>query len=265
MLTIGQMSRACSVSIKTLHHYDRIGLLKPSQIDPDSGYRYYEDSQIPRMLLISRLKRYGFSLSEIGELLNSPDSAARELGRQKFRLEREAERLSILIREMQYHLRELERTGDLMSYQEKYEITLKQSEELFLLTRRQKMSVEEFGTYYGQIYEKIARERLTPSGLTMTIYHDMEFDPSYSDVELGVEILEKEKAELVLPARTCVSTVHVGPYSGLPDAYGAAFSWLNLHGYVLDGAPFEIYRKTQFDGIPAEEWVTEIYFPVKEK
>ena len=41
MLTIGQMSKVCGVSVKTLRHYDKIGLLKPQRIDEINGYRYY--------------------------------------------------------------------------------------------------------------------------------------------------------------------------------------------------------------------------------
>ena len=70
-----------------------------------------------------------------------------------------------------------------MSYQNNYEIQIKEAEEQVLVTRRNKMSVEEFGTYYGKIYEKIAREHMTINGVIMAIYHDQEFDPAYSDIE----------------------------------------------------------------------------------
>ena len=70
MLTVGEFSRICQVSIKTLHYYDRIGLLVPIKVDPFSGYRYYGQQQVERMLLIGRLKRYGFSLEDIRMLLD---------------------------------------------------------------------------------------------------------------------------------------------------------------------------------------------------
>ena len=65
MLSIGEFSKICQVSVKTLHHYDKLGLLVPAQVDAETGYRYYEAAQLDRMLLIARLKRYGFSLAEI--------------------------------------------------------------------------------------------------------------------------------------------------------------------------------------------------------
>lgn len=265
MLTIGQMSKTCGVSVKTLHHYDRIGLLRPREIDADSGYRYYDEEQINAMLLISRLKRYEFSLSEIGELVEAPERIAVELERQRIRLDRQRAHLSIVIRELQYHMEQLERTGDIMSYQNKYEVRTETAKEQLLLSQRHKMSVEDFGKYYGMIYEKVARERIATNGVVLTIYHDMEFDPAFSDMELGVGVTDREAATTVLPERLCATTVHVGPYSGLPDAYGAISTWIHLNGYELDGAPYEIYLKNQFSGASAEEWETKIFFPVKKK
>ena len=253
MLTIGQMSKVCGVSVKTLRHYDKIGLLKPQKTDEINGYRYYEDAQIGTMLLIGRLKRYGFSLTEIQSLLTIPDSREllRQLHKQRFRLERQMEHISITIREMGYHLEEFERTGDIMSYQNNYEIQIKEAEEQVLITQRHK------------IYEKIAREHLTINGVVMAIYHDQEFDPAYSDIELGVGITEREKADFVMQGCLCATTIHKGAYSGLPDAYGAIVAWINANGYHMNGMPYEIYRKTQFDKLPPDEWVTEIFFPVK--
>ena len=74
MLTIGEFSKICRVSTKTLRYYDRIDLLKPGQVDNDSGYRYYEVAQLQDMLLISRLKQYQFSLPEIAALLAKNDN-----------------------------------------------------------------------------------------------------------------------------------------------------------------------------------------------
>ena len=54
MFAIGEFSKICQVSVKTLHHYDRIDLLKPQKVDPFTGYRYYEKEQMERMLLIKR-------------------------------------------------------------------------------------------------------------------------------------------------------------------------------------------------------------------
>ena len=65
MLSIGEFSKICGVSQKTLRYYDEIGLIKPHEINPNSNYRYYSIDQLENMLFIIKLKSYNFSLDEI--------------------------------------------------------------------------------------------------------------------------------------------------------------------------------------------------------
>jgi len=69
MLKIGEFVRVGQVSISTLRHYDQCGLLKPTTLDPDTGYRYYALDQLPRLHRILALKELGFSLEQIARLL----------------------------------------------------------------------------------------------------------------------------------------------------------------------------------------------------
>ena len=55
MLSIGEFSRICEVTPKTLRYYEEIGLLYPEQICFESGYRYYSIKQLEKMLLINKL------------------------------------------------------------------------------------------------------------------------------------------------------------------------------------------------------------------
>lgn len=65
MLKIGEISGLCGTSIKSLRHYNRIGLFKPKYIDPLNNYRYYEEEQVEKLNFILDLKNIGLSLSEI--------------------------------------------------------------------------------------------------------------------------------------------------------------------------------------------------------
>ena len=69
MLKIGEFSRLSQVTIKTLHHYDELGLLKPVHIDPVTNYRFYDVEQLPRIHRIMALKEMGLSLEQIGIML----------------------------------------------------------------------------------------------------------------------------------------------------------------------------------------------------
>jgi two-component system chemotaxis response regulator CheY len=73
MYTIGELSKVVKVSVDALRYYDEIGLLKPHHVDPSSRYRYYSSDQVNEMIFIMELKRYGFSLDAIRELLDCRD------------------------------------------------------------------------------------------------------------------------------------------------------------------------------------------------
>lgn len=70
-LTVSEVSKLTGVSIRTLHYYDEIGLLKPCEIS-QAGYRYYGDSEIETLQQILFYRELELSLSEIGEIMSSP-------------------------------------------------------------------------------------------------------------------------------------------------------------------------------------------------
>ena len=70
-LKIKEFSLLCGVTVKTLRHYEKIGLLQPFEVDEWTGYRYYNVSQMQAMENIRRLKEMGFSLEEIIEMFAS--------------------------------------------------------------------------------------------------------------------------------------------------------------------------------------------------
>lgn len=71
MFTIGTFARLADVSVRTLRHYEEIGLITPDEVDPDTGYRFYGAHQIPRLHRIVVLKELGLTLGEIRRVLDS--------------------------------------------------------------------------------------------------------------------------------------------------------------------------------------------------
>jgi PPM family protein phosphatase len=78
LLTIGAFARATRLSIKALRLYDELGLLRPVRVDPFTGYRYYDRSQVERARLVVWLRRLGLPLARIQEVCELPPSAAAE-------------------------------------------------------------------------------------------------------------------------------------------------------------------------------------------
>lgn len=107
MKTVKEVSRISGVSIRTLHHYDAIGLLKPSRIT-EAGYRLYDEAALGRLKLILLFRELQFPLKEIKQILDNPQlDAAQILPRQIRLLELKRDHLDKLI----LHARQIQRTG----------------------------------------------------------------------------------------------------------------------------------------------------------
>ena len=72
MRTVKEVSRMTGVSVRTLHHYDAIGLLKPTAVT-GAGYRLYDDAALSRLQNILLFRELQFPLKEIKAILDSPD------------------------------------------------------------------------------------------------------------------------------------------------------------------------------------------------
>ena len=92
-MTVKQLAKKCGVSVRTLHHYDAIGLLKPAQVT-EAGYRLYDEAALERLYLILLFRELGFRLKDIRGILDAPDfDRNRVLDRQIQLLERKQRHL----------------------------------------------------------------------------------------------------------------------------------------------------------------------------
>lgn len=72
MKTVKEVSKLTGVSVRALHHYDTIGLLKPTKVT-QAGYRLYDDEAVEKLYLILVFRELGLSLKEIADILHAPD------------------------------------------------------------------------------------------------------------------------------------------------------------------------------------------------
>lgn len=104
MMTIKQFAELCSCNTQTLRYYDKIGLLKPAQVDSWTGYRYYEERQAVDFVKIRNLQVADFSIQEIRSLLNQSDEELcqafdRKISEQQEKLDRIVEIQKSYLRE----------------------------------------------------------------------------------------------------------------------------------------------------------------------
>ncbi len=72
-MQINEFAKLTGVSVRTLHYYDEIGILKPAFVDKQNGYRFYDEGSLEHMQEILFYRELDFELKSISEILSSPD------------------------------------------------------------------------------------------------------------------------------------------------------------------------------------------------
>ncbi|NJP70746.1 MerR family transcriptional regulator [Streptomyces sp. C1-2] len=119
--SVGQVSAFAGVTVRTLHHYDKAGLLSPSERSA-AGYRLYGEADLARLQQILFYRELGFSLGEIGAILDDPGTNALEhLRARQAKLSEEIARLRRLA-EVAEHAIEVQQTGVSLTPEERFEV-----------------------------------------------------------------------------------------------------------------------------------------------
>lgn len=105
--TVKQLAKLASVSVRTLHHYDEIGLLKPARVGKNQ-YRYYGDDELLRLQQILIYRELDFSLAEIAKLLDQNGAdRIRILNEQKMALRAKADHFASMIETIDRTIKDL--------------------------------------------------------------------------------------------------------------------------------------------------------------
>lgn len=274
MLSIGEFSKICGVSTKTLRYYDEIGLIKPDGINAENGYRYYSILQLKRMLFINRLKSYHFSLEEIKTILELEEDQSEEklctaLHRKKHEIQEKLKSFEYLLHQLNHDISDLEKGVPIMSYLDDIEVQLIETKPMNILFKRLMMRSDDYavgyGRYFNELYEKIATENLTLLGKPMTIYHSPDYNPAGNDTEFAIPIKEVVNGARDLPGGLCVKSILKGAYPELTSVYANLMKWIDHEGYDLILPPYEVYITDPNQTKIPKNYVTEVYFPVKKK
>ena len=266
MLTIGEFSKIGRVSTKTLRYYDKIELLKPEYVNNETGYRYYEVTQLKDLLLIKRLQLYQFTLPEIAHVFNNRDngSLTQLLLEKKKQLSLQISDQQHILRQLEQDIQKIERCENIM--QSGYLVKTIEFQPKYIFSSRQMMGLKDFGEIFGKLCAGMAEKSIKPAGPYLAVYYDEEFNRELSDIEVGV-VVSEEAGENVrnLDPGLCCYAPHIGPYDDFTPCYTALAEWMEREGYTASGPPFEIYVKGCDNGIQPSEYVTEIYMPIKKQ
>ena len=276
MLKISDFAQLSRISPKTLRLYDRLGLLKPAKIDCQNNYRYYSASQLPRLNRILVFKELGFSLEQIGYLLNEdiPISEVRGMLRLKqLEIEQRLSEEALRLKRVKIRLQELEQEKSMSNY----DVIIKPVEsQLFAATLGIIPNFEDcvstieklFDRVYGYVFGRGIKE----VGSGINIYHETKLRDKDIPIEVVVPIPQTISNNdpcansiwiYELPGvekMACV--VHHGSFDSLGEAYCTLLSWIEKHQYQIAGSTREVYLQYERDGDP-NQYVTEVQIPIE--
>ncbi len=269
-LKIGNFARIGQVTVQTLRHYDELGLLKPSEVDALSGYRYYILDQLPRLHRILALKDLGFSLEQIARLLEDdlPPAELRGMLRLKHsELRQQVDEGLDRLERLEARLRLIEHEDQLPNY----EVVIKPVDALQVASVRGIIpSYWDEGPLWGELFQQLQRAGVSADGPYLSLYHSGEPE---IDVEACATLPPATKSPQGLSVRTLsavqsmASTIHRGSFIGLAGAYAALLRWIDLNGYHVNGSDRAIYLRLPEAGQSRQDpnAITEMQVPVNKE
>ncbi len=261
MLTIGEFAWLSQVTVETLRHYDRVGLLKPIDQDRFTGYRHYSLDQLPRLTRILVLKDLGLPLAEIAHLLDQEVTASEIRGILEVKqaeLEQQIREAQQRLTRVEAHLRQIEMEGKMPDYA----VLVKTVSAQWIASVRDQMPWSgqdilgpAITRMFDEVGEHLGRHKVAVVGPAIALWHES----SFIHTEVNQEEMDLETALPIgtpigtpvpaggrvqvrqVPQGEVAYTVHHGDFSGLPLAKGAVFAWIERNGYRRAGPIREVY------------------------
>ena len=274
MLKIGDFSQLGQVSVRTLHHYDERGLLKPAEIDDWTGYRFYSVEQLPRLNRILALKDLGFSLDQIGRLV-SDDVPAEQLRGMLTLKQAEIERQltdgrSRLLR-VEARLKQIEDEGR----PSPYEVVLKKTPPQTVVSARSIVpTMAEVARYrcdlYTTVYDWLAENDAETMGPELALYHNDAYVEEDIEMEAALPVRKGstpdgnvEVYDLPAVPEMASATFEGESLWDIPGAVAALFVWAGENGYSSAGPMREVHHfGRELDHEDHDSFVMEVQLPV---
>lgn len=275
MLKIGEFAHFTGVTIKTLHHYDDIGLLKPAQVDRYSGYRYYSVEQMERLNRILALKDLGFSLDQIAVFVDQAMPVAEIRGMLKLRqaeLEQQIVETETRLNRVEARLRLIEQEGR----PQQHEIVVKPVDAVRVLSYRSVVpDTSCISPFFLDVAAALERYQIISTGPWMALYHQGDYRQTDLDLEAAIPVApvvdgpismssDREMTIRVLPAQLAASVIcRMRQQVDVYETCKALWNWIEQNGYrILDLPSRELYFEPPH---PPDPVLFEIQLAIEKK
>ncbi|MGD6977358.1 MerR family transcriptional regulator [Bacillus altitudinis] len=247
MYSIGKFSNICKVPIKTLRYYDDIDLLKPSYIDSETNYRYYDYDKIATIELILLLKSLHVSLADIKQIIKRKDSVQwdsiieqkiSELEKKKEQITKEIEEMKQLKDKTEAGIPVIQGASFSSCYFENRQDTL-------VYTLRKKISIKFIDILVRHLFSQVYAYNLEVDGKLMAIFHNRNIKGNEADVELLVPVKDSNGIDgcRIVPNGKYACITVKGAYTDLALGYEVLKNWIVENDLIQRGDMMEIYQK----------------------
>ena len=268
LLPIGEVSKLFHISVSSLRHYEKIGLLTPEYTSPDSGYRYYGTEQFEVLNTIRYLRALDMPLTEIEDFLKNKDIDRIE---EKLRQQKQA------VLKKQRELKRIERKIDhRLSWLRDAENTPLDAVSVIQLPACRVVWVDDPLKIDGAFDMEAPIRKLDQSdaeavvflgkvGLGISAEHLRKAETEqYDSIFLILDQEDIYKGETrELPETLCVRLHFRGSHAEAPAQYQKLLSYIDGHGMQIVGFSREITLVDYGITNDTEKFVTEICIPVK--
>jgi DNA-binding transcriptional MerR regulator len=271
LVTIGVFSRMTHLSIKTLRHYHDLGLLEPAAIDPFTGYRSYDTSQVPAAQVIRRLRDLTMPLDQIRAVLTAPDVGARnqEINAHLDRMESQLTQTQSAVRALRALL-----AGPVQPAVELRTIPAVTALAIEGVVDAAEMADWAVAALDG-LSAAMAGTGLAPAGPPGALYPPDFYELERSETTLFVPVQGGDAASGTrpalppgrarwqqIPAIEAAVIMHEGPFDDIDRTYGALGTAVSERAIGVDGPIREYYVVSFNDTDDEEQYRTEVCWPV---
>ncbi|MEV7493170.1 MerR family transcriptional regulator [Streptomyces anulatus] len=272
MFTIGDFARYGRVSPRMLRHYDAIGLLTPDRTDPATGYRLYGAAQLARLNRIIALKDLGFTLQQVGAVLDErvgPEELRGMLRLRRAELAEAVAAASARLTRVEARLRSIESEGH-MPADDVVIKTVPAVRAAELTGTAASFQPQDIGPVIGPLYDRLLPllegAGLRPTGPGIARYEDAPEGGGAIVVHAGVTVSapvgpvgDTEVRVVELPPFEAATIVHRGAMDDVLSTTHTLARWLDANGYRSTGYSREVNLECPPD---QGSWVTELQEPV---
>jgi DNA-binding transcriptional MerR regulator len=248
MLSIGGFANAAQLSIKALRLYDQLGILKPSYVDCESGYRYYHADQLREARLIRMMRQMDMPLATIRQVLAAAPAQAETLVQDYWQArERRMEQARRLLDDL---VASLQQEITVMAL----EIQVRTVDPQPIISITRNVKVEQLGKYIDdslkRLFALLEEQGATMAGPPLGIYHGPVNHDEDGPIEVCVPVQHTIAATGDVRVRELAggkiaSVMLHGDQCVFPEVlkgYDAVYDWLRQNGYEAAESPREIWH-----------------------